>query len=153
MKMMQVPERLTAPVSLRSAWLISRACTPMCASPISPSISARGTSAATESIDDQVHRARAHQLLGDLQRLLAGVGLRDEQLLDAHPELARVGDVERVLGVDEGRDAALRLHLGDGVQGERGLARGLVAEDLHHPAARIAAHAERAVEPDRARWE
>ncbi len=37
-------------VSFRSAWLISRACTPMCASPISPSISARGTSAATESI-------------------------------------------------------------------------------------------------------
>jgi hypothetical protein len=40
----------TVPVSLRSAWLMSRACEPMCWSPISPSISALGTSAATESI-------------------------------------------------------------------------------------------------------
>ena len=36
-------------VSLRSAWLISRACRPMWASPMSPSISARGVRAATES--------------------------------------------------------------------------------------------------------
>ena len=42
-------ERLTAPVSLRSAWLISRAWMPTKLSPISPSISARGTRAATES--------------------------------------------------------------------------------------------------------
>ena len=37
-------------MSLRSAWLISRACRPTWVSPISPSISARGVSAATESI-------------------------------------------------------------------------------------------------------
>ena len=37
-------------MSLRSAWLISRACRPTNESPISPSISAFGTSAATESI-------------------------------------------------------------------------------------------------------
>ena len=42
--------RLTTAVSLRSACDIRRACSPMCASPISPSISALGTSAATESI-------------------------------------------------------------------------------------------------------
>ena len=42
--------RLTTAVSLRSAWDMRRACRPMCASPISPSISAFGTSAATESI-------------------------------------------------------------------------------------------------------
>src|SRR6266576_3721905 len=39
----------TAPVSFRSACDMSRACSPICASPISPSISAFGTSAATES--------------------------------------------------------------------------------------------------------
>ena len=38
----------TAPVSLRSAWLMSRAWMPTNESPISPSISARGTSAATD---------------------------------------------------------------------------------------------------------
>src|SRR5881409_223025 len=44
-----VCERLIAPASLRSAWLIRRACKPGSESPISPSISAFGTKAATES--------------------------------------------------------------------------------------------------------
>ncbi|SKU07514.1 Uncharacterised protein [Mycobacteroides abscessus subsp. abscessus] len=35
---------------MRNAWLIKRACRPTWLSPISPSISARGTSAATESM-------------------------------------------------------------------------------------------------------
>ena len=50
MKIIVVPELLSAPVILRSAWLISRACRPTWLSPISPSISARGTRAATESM-------------------------------------------------------------------------------------------------------
>src|SRR5881409_2842438 len=49
MKITEVRERLIAPASLRSAWLMSRACSPGSESPISPSISALGTSAATES--------------------------------------------------------------------------------------------------------
>ena len=39
-----------AAVSLRSAWDMSRACRPGSESPMSPSSSARGTRAATESI-------------------------------------------------------------------------------------------------------
>ena len=50
MKIAVVPVLLSAPVILRSAWDISRACRPTWLSPISPSISARGTSAATESM-------------------------------------------------------------------------------------------------------
>ncbi len=61
-----------------------------------------GDSAATESITMSVDRARAHEHVGDLERLLAVVGLADEQLLRLDPELARVVEVERVLGVDEG---------------------------------------------------
>ena len=49
MKMTTQRERPIAPVSLRSAWLISRAWRPTWLSPMSPSISAFGTSAATES--------------------------------------------------------------------------------------------------------
>ncbi len=45
-----VSELAAAAVSLRSAWLISRACRPTWVSPISPSSSDFGTSAATESI-------------------------------------------------------------------------------------------------------
>ena len=40
---------LMAPVSFRRAWLMSRACRPTWESPMSPSISALGTRAATES--------------------------------------------------------------------------------------------------------
>ena len=49
-KMQIVPVRLSVPAILRSACDISRAWRPTCESPISPSISARGTSAATESM-------------------------------------------------------------------------------------------------------
>jgi len=94
---------------------------------------------------------RANQVLGDFQRLLASVGLADQHLFDAHAELARVAHVEGVLGIDERGDSALRLNLRDGVQGEGGFARRLVAENFDHPAARVAAAAERAIEPHRAR--
>ena len=50
MKITIVFEREIDAVSLRSAWLIKRAWRPGCTSPISPSISARGVSAATESM-------------------------------------------------------------------------------------------------------
>ncbi len=49
MKMTMALERLMLAVSLRRAWDISRACRPTWESPISPSISAFGVSAATES--------------------------------------------------------------------------------------------------------
>ncbi|CAM5734838.1 hypothetical protein SMICM304S_09930 [Streptomyces microflavus] len=50
MKIAVVLDWLSALVILRRAWLIRRAWRPTCESPISPSISARGTRAATESI-------------------------------------------------------------------------------------------------------
>ena len=100
---------------------------------------------------DDVERARADEQLGDLERLLAGVGLRDEQVVDVDADLARVHRVHRVLGVDEGADAAAPLRLGDDVVDERRLARGLRAEDLDDAAARQAADAEREVERERSR--
>ena len=50
MKMTDVFDRLMAAVSLRIAWDMRRACRPTWLSPISPSISALGTRAATESM-------------------------------------------------------------------------------------------------------
>jgi hypothetical protein len=44
---------------------------------------------------------RADEHVGDLERLLAGVRLGHEQLVDVHAELPRVRGVEGVLGVDE----------------------------------------------------
>ena len=66
--------------------------------------------------DHDVHRARAHQDLDDLERLLAGVGLGDQQVLDVHAELLGVLDVERVLGVHVGGHAAGLLDVGGEVE-------------------------------------
>jgi hypothetical protein len=102
-------------------------------------------------VDHQhVDGAGAHQRVGDLQRLLAGVGLRDQQVRRGDAELAGIDRVERVLGVDEGADAALLLRLGDGVQRQRRLARAFRPVDLDDAAARQAADAERDVEAERA---
>ena len=93
---------------------------------------------------------RADERLGDLERLLAGVGLRDHEVVDVDAELPGVVGVERVLGVDEGREPAALLRLRDDVEGQGRLARGLGPEDLDDAAARDAADAERGVDADRA---
>ena len=100
--------------------------------------------------DDAVDAARADERLGDLERLLAGVRLADEQLVDVDAAGPRVARIERVLDVDEGDDPAARLGLGEDVLADGRLARRLRAEDLGDPAARDAADAERQVERDRA---
>ena len=100
--------------------------------------------------DDDVDAARAHQHVGDLEPLLAGVGLRDQQLADVDAELAGVDGIERVLGVDVGGDAAGLLHLRDDLQAQRRLARRLRSVDLDDAAARQPADAQRDVEAERA---
>ena len=70
---------------------------------------------------DDGERAGADEQLADLERLLAGVGLRDEELVDVHADALRVGGVHRMLGVDERADAAPALRLGDHVVDERRL--------------------------------
>ena len=150
MKMRQVFDFDTTPVSLRSAWDISRACRPICASPISPfDLGARHQGGDRVDHDD-VDAVGADEHLDDFERLLAVVGLRHEQVLEVDPQLFRVGGVERMFGVDEGRHPAEPLRFGDDLQRERGLTRGLGPEDLDHAAAGHAADAEGEVEADRA---
>ena len=72
---------------------------------------------------DDGERAATDEQLGDLERLLAVVGLRDEKVIDVDADPARVLRVHRVLGVDEGADAAPALGLGDHVVDKRRLAR------------------------------
>src|SRR5277367_1040591 len=101
-------------------------------------------------VDHQhVDRAGSHQRVADFQRLLAGVGLRDQELVDVDTELAGIDRIERVFGIDEGADAALLLALRHRVQRQRGFSRGFRPVDLDHPPSRQAADAERDVEPER----
>ena len=99
---------------------------------------------------DHVHGIGPYQGLGDLERLLAGVGLGDQQLVGVDAEVLGVLGIERVLGVDEGGGAAHVLSLRDDVERQRGLAGRLRSVDLGHPAAGNAADAQRDVELERA---
>ena len=78
------------PVSLRSAWLMRRACRPDVRVAHLAFDLGLGRERGDRVDDDDVDRARAHQHVGDLERLLAGVGLRDQQLVDVDAELLRV---------------------------------------------------------------
>ena len=99
---------------------------------------------------DDVDRTGAHEQLADLERLLAGVGLRDEKIVDVDADPARVLGIHRVLGVDERADATPSLRLRDHVVDEGRLPRRLGPEDLHHSATRKAADPESHVERQRA---
>ena len=106
MKTSDVFERLTAPVSLRRAWLMSRAWMPdervaHLALDLGPRHERRH-----RVEDDAVDAARADERLGDLEGLLAGVGLADQELVDVDPAGAGVARVEGMLDVDEGGHAA-----------------------------------------------
>ena len=96
--------------------------------------------------DHHVQRAAAHQRLGDLQRLLAGIRLGHIQLVDIHAQLLRVQGIQRVLRVHKGGDAAGLLRLRHHVQRHRGLTGGFRPVDLHDPAPGNAAHAQRRVQ-------
>ena len=146
-----VSVRLSVPASLRSAWLMSRAWRPTWrVAHLALDLGLRRER--RDRVDrDDVERAGADEELGDLERLLARVGLRDEEVVDVDADPLRVRRVHRVLGVDEGADAAAPLRLGDHVVDERRLAGGLRAEDLDDAAARQAADPEREIERERAR--
>ena len=150
MKITMVLERLIEAVSLRSAWLISRACRPGWLSPISPSSSARGTSAATESMTSTSTAPERTSVSAISSACSPASGWEIRRSSTLTPELARIDRVERVLGVDEGADAALLLRFRQAMQRERGLAGGFRPVDLDHPAARQAADAERNIEAERA---
>ena len=84
-----------------------------------------------DRIDDQhIDGAGAHQRVGDFERLLAGIRLRDQQIFEIDAELAGIDRIERMLGIDEGADAALLLGFGDGLQRQRRLARAFRPIDL-----------------------
>ena len=103
-------------------------------------------------IDHQnVDRPGGDQRVGDLQRLLAVIGLRDQQVVDIHAELAGVDRIERVLDIDVGSHAAGFLRLRDHLQREGRFPGRFRAEDFRDAPARKSADAQRRIHRDRSR--
>jgi hypothetical protein len=103
-----------------------------------------------DRIDDHdVDRTGANQRIGNFERLLAGIGLRDQEFVDIHAKLAGINRIERVFGIHKGTDAAGLLRFGDGVERERRLAGGFRPVNLDHPTTRQAADAKRDIETER----
>ena len=146
MKIMIVFERLRLAVSLRSAWLISRAWRPTWESPMSPSISARGVSAATESMTTTSSAPERTSMSAISSACSPVSGWLISSCVDVDADRARVGRVHRVLGVDVGADPPVALCLGDDVHRQRRLAGRLRAVDLDDAAAGQATDAEGEVE-------
>ncbi len=100
--------------------------------------------------DEHVDGPRADERVGDLERLLAGVGLGNEEVVEGDAKLPGISRVERMLCVDEAANAAVLLGLGDGMEGERRLAGGFRPVDFDDSPARQAADAKSDVEAERA---
>ena len=79
---------------------MSRACRPTWESPISPSSSARGVSAATESMTTTSTAPERTIMSAILEGLLTGIGLRHQKLVDVDANLLGVQRVERMLRID-----------------------------------------------------
>ena len=70
-----------------------------------------------DRVDHQyIDRAGTNQRIGDLERLLAGIRLRNQQIVNIDTKLAGINRIERMLGIDKGAVAAFLLRLGDGMK-------------------------------------
>ena len=84
---------------------------------------------------DDVESAAAYEVVGDFERLLRRVGLRNEEFVHLNAQCLRIRRVEGVFDVDVGRRAILFLCLGDDVEREGRLAGRLCAKDFDDPSA------------------
>ena len=100
--------------------------------------------------NDNIDGVGAHERLGDLERLFAGIRLRNEQRIHVYAERGRIDRVKCVLHVDKRRVAAHFLAFGDAVERQGGLTGGFRPVDLNDSAARQTADTEREVQRKRA---
>ncbi len=66
--------------------------------------------------DDNVYRAGTRQRVTDFQRLLAGIRLGAQQVVDINAQLAGIYRIQRVFGIDERTGFAFTLRCGDNLQ-------------------------------------
>ena len=94
---------------------------------------------------DQVNGVRRDDCGRDFERLLSGIGLRDEKIIDVYTQRGSVFRVRGVFRIDKRRVAAGFLRFGDDMQRECRLAGGLRPIDLNYASPRQTADSERVV--------
>ena len=148
MKIAVVPVLLSAPVILRSAWLISRACRPTWLSPISPSISARGTSAATESMTMRSSAPERTSMSAISSACSPVSGWETSRASVSTPSFFAYSGSSACSASMKAAMPPACCALATACRARVVLPRGLRAVDLDHAAARQPADAERDVERD-----
>ncbi len=90
----------------------------------------------------------AHQHVGDFQRLLTGIGLRHQQVVNIDAKLACVFWIERVLSIDECTGSTQLLGLSDNRKRQRGFTRGFRTVDFNDSASWQATDTEGDIQPE-----
>ena len=98
----------------------------------------------------QINRAAPDERLDDFQSLFACIGLRDEQVLHVHADVARVSGVQRVFNINEHGGAAQFLDFGDDVEAQGGFPSAFMSINFNDSAARHTADTECQVQRERA---
>ena len=96
---------------------------------------------------DHVHRVRAHEHVGNFQRLLTGIRLGNQQLINVNTQLFRINRVQCVLGIHKGTGFTLFLRFRDNLQSQRGFTGALRAVNLNDPAVRKTTNAQSNIQP------
>ncbi len=99
--------------------------------------------------DNHADRAGAHQRIDNLQCLLAGVGLRDQQFIQIDAQFSGIDRIKRMFRINKGADPAFFLFFGDAVQCQSRLARAFRAIDFHNTALRQTANSKGDIQPQR----
>ena len=100
--------------------------------------------------DDNINRARARQRVTDLQRLLAGVRLRTQQVVDIDAQFACIDRIQRMFSIDERTGFTFALRCGDNLQRQGGFTGGFRTVDLDDTAHWQTAGAQRDIQRKRA---
>ena len=100
--------------------------------------------------NNDIHRAGAHHGLCNFQRLLAGIRLRDIEIVHIDPDVPGIHRIQGMLCVDKACDAAALLHLCHHVQGDSGFSGGFRPVDLYNSSPRNSADTKRNIQSERA---
>ena len=98
---------------------------------------------------DNVNGTRTRQRVTNFQRLLTGVRLRTQQVVDIHTQLAGINRVQRVLGIDKRTGFTFALCRGDHLQRQGSFTGGLWPVDFYDTAHRQTASAQRDIQRKR----